>query len=409
MKKKVIIIIFFILLLLGVIGFFVGRKLYWDYRIKHAIIHVEVNETPILVFQKDIRVSSVLKEINGELKTNPKIDTSKIGKKEVTFKYINEENLPLTYTIEVEIVDRTPPLIFQGKTKRIPSNYDSEIEKDLFCGDNYDSNPTCTIEGDYDIHTPGTYPVTLVGVDSSGNKATNNFDLIVYKPVSSSGGSSSTSKVYTDFQYVRNTYQGDNTHFGIDISHWQEDINFKKVKEAGVEFAYIRIGRGNGIGKEFVEDRKFEQNLKGFNEVGIPVGAYFYSYANSKEDARKEATWLLERIKKYKVDLEIAFDWENWQDIQYYDMSFHELTEAAREFNKTVEKAGYTGMLYSSKSYLLSVWEDVDFPVWLAHYTQQTDYPKPYVVWQLCSNGRVPGINGEVDLNIRYGDLTTKK
>ena len=408
MKKKGIIIALFIVFILGVVGYFVGRKLYWDYRIKHAIIHVEVSETPLLVFQKDIKVSDVLTEINGELKTNPVIDTSGIGKRQVTFKYINEENLPLEYTIEVEVVDKTPPLIFQGKTKKIPSNYDSEIEMDLFCGDNYDPNPTCTIEGEYDVTTPGTYPVTLVGVDSSGNKSTNDFNLIVYKPVSSSGGGS-TSHDYVDFQTVRETYKGENVHFGIDISHWQEDIDFQRVKEAGVEFAYIRIGRGNGIGKEFVEDRKFEQNLKGFNEVGIPIGAYFYSYANSKEDARKEATWLLERIKKYKVDLEIAFDWENWQDIQYYDMSFHDLTEAAREFNRTVKKAGYTGMLYSSKSYLLSVWEEVDFPVWLAHYTTQTDYQGPYVVWQLCSNGRVPGINGDVDLNIRYGDLTTKK
>ena len=67
---------------------------------------------------------------------------------------------------------------------------------------------------------------------------------------------------------------------GVDISEFQGKVDFEKVKAAGVEFAYVRIGRGNGIGEEYVEDRKFLRNLKGFNEVGIPIGVYFYSNAD---------------------------------------------------------------------------------------------------------------------------------
>ena len=84
-------------------------------------------------------------------------------------------------------------------------------------------------------------------------------------------------------------YKNKNTEIGIDVSHWQGNINFKEVKKAGVEFVYIRVGRGDGIGKDYVLDDKFIKNIKGFNKVGIPVGIYFYSYANSKKDAIKEA------------------------------------------------------------------------------------------------------------------------
>ena len=398
-KKTIIIIIMIILFLTG--AYFIGKKLYWEYRIRHAIVKVALQTNEVPVYRENVRIDSLLLELNGVLKTHPKVDTTKLGKQKLTFEYINEENLPITYTVEVTVVDNTPPFIYQGKSKTITEGSEVDLDKDLFCGDNYDKNPKCYIEGDYDINTPGTYNLTFIGEDSSGNQSTNNFTLTVRKKTTSSDGGSST-YYYTDFQEVKRDYAGEGVHFGIDVSHWQGDINFQKVKDAGVEFAYIRIGRGNGIGEEYVEDKKFEQNLKGFNEVGIPIGVYFYSNANSTKDAEKEAKWLLERIKKYKVDLEIVYDWENWGEFQYYDLSFYDLKESAKAFNKTVKKAGYQGMLYSSKSYLESVWYDIDFPVWLAHYTKQTNYSGGYAVWQLCDDGKVSGIDGYVDLDIRY-------
>ena len=74
----------------------------------------------------------------------------------------------------------------------------------------------------------------------------------------------------------------------------------------------------------------------------------------------------------------------------------------AKEFNNEVKKEGYVGMLYSSKSYLENIWGEVNYPVWLAHYTNQTNYQGKYIVWQLCENGKVDGIEGKVDINIRY-------
>ena len=135
--------------------------------------------------------------------------------------------------------------------------------------------------------------------------------------------------------------------------------------------------------------------------MGIPVGVYFYSTANSIKDAEKEAKWIIKQIKNYKVDLEVVYDWENWSDFQYYDLNFHDLKESYQVFNKTLKEKGYKGMLYGSKSYLESIW-DSPVEVWVAHYTEQTNYFPKYKVWQLCDDVKVDGIKGYVDLDIRY-------
>lgn len=400
MKKKLLIIIPTILTLL-VIAFFIGRKLYMDYRIAHAIKIVVLSTDKVEVYRDNLKVSNFIKEINGTLITNPKVKTKELGKQEITFRYLNEENLKVNYTIEIEVVDTTPPFIFQGSSKTIYTDYDGELAKDLFCGDIYDTNPECIITGDYDTTTPGTYNLTFTGTDSSGNSSSHDFTLIV-KNRPKSTYSSNQSYDYLELDEVIRNYKTMDNQIGIDVSHWQGDIDFQRVKDAGIEFVYIRVGRGDGIGEGYVLDTKFEQNIKGFNEVGIPVGVYFYSYANSKEDAIKEAKWMIKQIKNYKVDLEVVFDWENWSFFQEFDQSFYSLSEMASAYIKTLENSGYEGMLYSSKSYLENVWQPHTYKTWMAHYTTQSNYSGSYKVWQLCEDGHVPGIEGYVDLDIRY-------
>ena len=182
------------------------------------------------------------------------------------------------------------------------------------------------------------------------------------------------------------------------------NVDFSKLKSAGVEFVIIRIGSSTGINGENFIDSKFIQNIKNANSVGIPVGVYFYSYANSVDRAISDAKWIIENIKDYKVELPIAFDWENWGSFNTYELSFFGLTNMAKRFMDTVKDAGYDAMLYSSKTYLENIWMSVDYPVWLAHYTKNTNYAGDYSYWQICSNGRVDGINGDVDIDIRYID-----
>lgn len=397
MNKKILIIVIVIFSsLLITIG---SVFLYQKYKVAHAVKIVNIKMHEVEVYS-DVMLSDLITSMNGHLIKDKKINTDKLGSYEVAFDYINDDDIKVNYSFSINVVDKTPPMISKPNVYNVNVNYDGNIEKDLFCGDNYDDNPKCYIEGEYDISKIGKYNVTFVGVDSSNNESRHNFVLNVRKKPKSS---TSNNNSFVNFSDLVEKYKTDKTKMGIDISHWQGNIDFQKVKEAGVEFVYIRVGRGNGIGGEYVIDKKFEKNIEGFNKVGIPVGVYFYSFANSVQDATEEAKWVLQHIKNYDVDLEIVFDWENWSSFQEFDLSFKKLTNLASSFGKVVKNKGYQAMLYSSKNYLENVWYPVDFPVWLAHYTDNTDYSGEYKVWQLCNNGRVDGIDDNlVDIDIMY-------
>lgn len=400
-KKKIIKIISTIIGIILILVILLS--IYKNYRIKHAKKIVKLKTTELEVYS-NVKLSDIIEKINGKLIDNPNINTKKLGKEKITFKYINNDNIKVKYTINLNIKDTTPPIISLINNYIVTRGEKENIEKELFCGDNYDPNPKCYLKGDYDLNKVGTYSVEFIGKDSSNNTSTHKMNIIVKeKNKSSKSQDSQENNVeYTNFNDVIKKYKTKKTEIGIDVSHWQGDIDFNKVKSSKVEFAYIRVGRGNGIGKDYILDDKFKTNIRGFNKVGIPVGVYFYSSANSLNDARREAKWILKQIKKYDVSLEVVFDWENWDDFQKYNLSFYNLTEVANEFSKTIEKAGYKSMVYSSKNYLESMWYDINSDVFLAHYTDKTDYKGKYKVWQICNNGKVKGIKSSVDIDVRY-------
>mgnify|MGYP003299863906 CR=1 FL=1 len=395
MKK--IIIISIIILVSVVLLLITSLFIYDKWKIANAKIIVELHDNLNIEVFSEVKLSDLIKSINGNISDDFKIDTTKIGKKMISFKYINNDNIEVSYNFEVDIVDTKAPYIFSSNSLTITKGYEGNLAEELFCGDNYDDTPKCEIVGEYDINTIGNYPLTFTGTDSSGNISKQDFTLIVKEKQSSS--STTITQNYAD---IVTKYKTENTKIGLDVSRWQGDIDFQQVRDAGVEFVFIRVGSQKGIDGEYYIDPKFEQNIKGFQSVGIPVGIYFYSYANSNKSAKKEAEWVIEKIKPYKIDLPVVFDWENWSFYQEFDKSFYNLTEMANTYLKTIEKAGYKGMLYSSKNYLENVWFKTKYPVWLAHYTTQTTYQGEYKVWQLCANGRIPGINGNVDINVMY-------
>jgi GH25 family lysozyme M1 (1,4-beta-N-acetylmuramidase) len=138
--------------------------------------------------------------------------------------------------------------------------------------------------------------------------------------------------------------------------------------------------------------------------MGLDVGIYFFSYANSNSLAKKDALWVLDQIKDYKVTLPIAFDWEDFQNFNDYNLSFFGLTDMANTFLDTITEHGYEGMIYGSKSYLEKIWLPTNYDTWLAHYTKQTNYEKEYKFWQICDDGQIDGIDGAVDIDIMYVD-----
>ena len=401
MKNKKLILI--ISIVVGIILFSVGGfLLYKCIEIKNALVKVVLKDNLEADFADTLRVSSFIKKINGKIVDDYYLNTDSLGKKKIDFEYINDDGIKIKYNYEINVVDREAPLIWLGKSYNVTRGSEDNLIDKIMCGDNYDNNPECVIEGDYNLDNVGSYNLVFKATDSSGNVSKKKFTLNVNE-ASSKKGSNGVNSV-TEFSDVIKDYKNDNTQIGIDVSKWQGDIDFSKLKSAGVEFVIIRIGSSTGINGENFIDSKFIQNIKNANSVGIPVGVYFYSYANSVDRANSDAKWIIENIKDYKVELPIAFDWENWGSFNTYELSFFGLTNMAKRFMDTVKASGYDAMLYSSKTYLENIWMSVDYPVWLAHYTKNTNYAGDYSYWQICSNGRVDGINGDVDIDIRYID-----
>ena len=324
---------------------------------------------------------------------NFNINTSELGKYNITFKIDNKK-----YNMHYRVVDNTAPILQASSTYYTEKGKKLDLKSKLFFGDNYDRDVELQIIGDYDLNTIGEYPIKFVATDDAGNVTEKESKVVVVKKIQS--GSNNIN--YFKFEDLKKNYKTDDTMVGIDVSVWQGDIDFKKVKEAGCEFVMIRIGYGYDSKGNNVMDTRFLENIKKAKEANLLVGLYYYSYTNNKEDAKKQAKWIVEQLNGETLDLPIAFDWEIWTSFDDYKINFYDLNEIAKSFMDEVEKYGYKGMLYGSMNYLNNVWNLPNYPTWLAHYTSKTSYEKDYYIWQLSSSGKIDGINGPVDLDVLY-------
>ena len=369
-----------------------------------------IENLKVPVYSK-VKVKDLIASIDGKVITNKTLNTEELGKQEVSFVYKNKNNKEKRGVFTIDVVDEEKPLVWLSGSYSARVGSDLNLEDEIFCADNYDSNPTCKIEGTYDLNIAGTYNLTYVATDSNKNEERINFTLNVYEPAPATttqtpAPAEEREEVVTAFNDVVATHKDENTEIGIDVSKWQGDIDFKKVKDAGATFVMIRVGSQQGVDGEYVLDPYFKQNIENALANDLKVGVYFYSYANSKKEARKQATWVLNQIKDYEITLPIAFDWECYNSFNQMELSLFGLNEVAESFLEKVEDKGYDGMLYGSKNYLNSIWKYHDYDVWLAHYTDQTDYDSHYVMWQLCQDGRIDGINTAVDINVLYKNDT---
>ena len=351
-----------------------------------------LNDTLNVEVYTEVKLSSLFKELNVELEDDFTIYETILGEKEYSFKY-KDNNKIIEDKITINVVDTTKPIIMQGKNLTVDVGYSKKLESVLMSGDNYDSKPERKIIGDYNFNKIGDYELEYQVKDSSGNIATQNFTLHVKKI------DNTYSNNYTDFNEIKEKYS--NNKVGIDVSTWQGNINFEKLKQSGVDFVMIRVGTQLGFNKDSVLDNKFLQNIKRANEVGIKAGIYYYSYATSKEEAKKQANWVYEQIKDYKIDLPVAFDWESFSYFNDLNLSLHDFNEIAYTFLDTLKEKGYNVYLYGSRNYLKEVFEP-KHDVWLAHYTKETDYDEDYKMWQITNDGKVNGIYGYVDIDILY-------
>jgi len=193
---------------------------------------------------------------------------------------------------------------------------------------------------------------------------------------------------------------------GIDVSVWQKEIDWAQVKSAGVEFAMIRAGwRGSEQGV-LAEDTYAQANYTGATNAGIKVGAYFFSQAISVEEAVEEANYLLSIIKDWTVEMPIVFDWEPVSDdARTASVDTRTLTDCTKAFCDTISKAGYQPMIYFNASHSFDriyIRELTQYPFWLARYDTVLNYPYKVDMWQYTETGTVPGITGNVDINLYF-------
>ena len=203
---------------------------------------------------------------------------------------------------------------------------------------------------------------------------------------------------------------------GIDVSKHNGSIDWEQVKKSGIQFAIIRAGnRGYGEAGNMVEDPYFVQNMNGAIANGIKVGVYYYSQAITVEEAIQEAEATLRMIQDNgfadKLSLPIVIDTEA-SGGRADSMTKEQRTTVVKAFCERIKQAGYTPMVYSNKSWLknnLIMSELEQYEVWVAHYVKTddpinnpTDYDGRFEIWQYTSTGSVPGISGDVDIDISY-------
>lgn len=201
------------------------------------------------------------------------------------------------------------------------------------------------------------------------------------------------------------TAGGAASHVGVDVSAHQREIDWSRVKAAGVEFAMLRAGFRGYTGGAIYQDSCFEANIRGALDAGLKVGVYFFSQAISPEEAAEEAETTLDWIAPYELDFPVVFDWEDIpNDSARTDyVSPQTVTECAKAFCDKVEAAGYTPMVYFNRNQAYKVIDLAqlgEYEFWLASYGALPGFDYSFHMWQYSCTGSVPGIEGSVDLDI---------
>ena len=350
------------------------------------------------IFEDTINAKDIIKNEDYDI-DNITLDTTKVGNNNVYIFYTkNGKNYKELLSYDVK--DITEPLIWISKSYTYTLGSEDNLLDRILCADNYDKKPNCYIEGDYDFNTLGTYNLKYIAIDSSNNKEEANFTLNIIKEFETNNNNIETDKIL--FSDIVNNYKTDDTMIGIDVSKWQGDIDWKKVKDAGCEFAIIRIGYQPDFDEDYELDPMFKQNIENALANDIKVGIYFYSYATDSKEAIKEAKWVIKNIKDYDITMPIAFDWENYNYWNSLNISLYDLRQTSNAFLKTIKDNGYIPAMYGSKLYLNSFWSPIIYDTWVALYADNNTYDQKYIMWQLANTGQIDGINGDVDIDIYY-------
>ena len=192
---------------------------------------------------------------------------------------------------------------------------------------------------------------------------------------------------------------------GIDVSEFQGNIDWEKVKSSDIKYAIIKFGNIYDYDENYL-DSKFEINYKKCQELGIKTGIYIYNYCNSVNTLKKSLEWVFEKLDNKKLEMPIYLDMED-KDIQ--GETVETLTNICNEFANYIKNKGYKAGVYANVNWLKNELNpnefDKDISVWAAQYYKECQYTGKYDIWQYTSSGKVDGVSGNVDMNYFYGEL----
>ena len=212
------------------------------------------------------------------------------------------------------------------------------------------------------------------------------------------------------FKREGDAFVGENADYrfrrGVDVSHHSGEIDWEQVKESGIDFAILRLGyRGYGEDGVLNPDRQFQTNYEKATAAGLDVGAYVFSQAVNETEAREEAALVLSELDGRPLSLPVVFDPESIKDANARtdSVSREQFTDNTIAFCEMIREAGYDVMIYSNmiwEAEMLDLSRLEGIPVWYADYEPYPQSPYAFTFWQYSESGHVPGIDGDVDLNL---------
>lgn len=404
MKTKKFILEITISVLLLSLCLFIGSKILDKYKEKKAYedakanfkLEVTLDDKLTISFGKDTNLKDYIKESNVTFEDKI-MAYYELGEKKATLNYTDEYGRTGEYTFNITVIDDENPILMAPSSITAIKGSKANLLDGVMCADYASSNVKCEVEGEYDLNKLGEYKLNYKATDEAGNTVTKGFTLNVINKTSNTP----SNPTYVSFKDIYNAHKTDKTLIGIDVSEWQDSIDFNKVREAGAEFVIIRLGVFYNNAHHL--DEMYEENIRKAKAAGLKVGLYYYSEARTIEEAIACADFVASNIH-YDLDLPIAYDWEDWSNFNSYKLSLYEFNKAGYAFLDHINEYGYDSMLYGSVNYLEKVWRPKDYTVWVAQYYKENQYDGKSFMWQLTSSGIIDGINGAVDIDILYLD-----
>lgn len=250
-------------------------------------------------------------------------------------------------------------------------------------------------------------PVMYSFVDVYGES----YEAVFQEEIPANGYDYARIREIDGYKYYTDETGGPLSRLGVDVSRYQEEADWQAVKGAGVDFVIIRCGfRGYGESGVLKEDEKFRTHLAGAQEAGLDVGVYFFSQAITVEEAVEEAEFVLALLEGQEITGPVIYDTEEIKDdtARTDFLTPSQTTDHAVAFCERIRQAGYEPMIYANLKWLVFSMEYErlgDYEIWYADYEPVPQSPYRIRIWQYTEEGRLPGIEGNVDLNVWFPEL----